>query len=127
MSSMKSNLEGFSMDVNRAGIMPQLTKISKSRSKRKSRNSFSPDHSSEMNITFSHHENNVGIYDGMPLDPILLQESLLFQEQQNNYLTNDQYDSFNTYAGPEHGLLANSPLVEMLSTPLMKIEEDAEN
>ena len=117
------------MNIHSDDILPH-SMISKSRSKRKSKNMPSPDRSDEMDITFSHidHENDVGTCDdGIPLDQIILQESLLSQESHNIHLTNDQLDSFNSCAGSEHGLSVNSPLVEMLSTPVMKIEEDAEN
>jgi hypothetical protein len=129
MSSIESNLEGFSMDINSDDILPPST-ISKSRSKRKSRNIASPDHSNEIDITFSHidHESDVGTCDEIPLDQIILQESLLSQESHNIHLTNDQLDSFDSVSGSEHGCLSvSSPLVEMLRTPVMKIEEDAEN
>ena len=123
-----ANPEGFSMVIHSDDILPHST-ISKSRSKRKLKNIPSPDQSNEMDITFSHihHDTDVGTCDGIPLDQIILQESLLSQESHNIHLTNDQLDSFNSCAGSDHGLSVNSPLVEMLSTPLMKIEEDAEN
>ena len=72
----------------------------------------------------------------MPLDQIsvgslkFLQEPLLCaQEPHNVQLTNDQLDSFDACTESEHGLAVPSPVstIGMLSTPLMKIEEDTEN
>ena len=134
LTSMELNPAGEFFDERNEEITPHQSSthhIIKSKSKRKSSRCITSittitSITSLDNSTASHQVeqyNNDGICEEVPLDQNIFQEHLMAQDT-DIQLTHEQIDLFNPFQESESAFREVPPVIEMLSTPPMRIEED---